>query len=755
MITKRTNRRNKNGADAVRISIDDVFDKIINIDVNKSEIHVLKDVKLDLKEDYEYDISLSYKDAYAYLRECLMLDQEDYNKQKLLDMFLMHQYLNYCYFTKKTVNHLAGNIEEVKIVANIICESFFCYRAVGAFKESVKQYEILGESKLWLQISSMEQMQIMKEVAKAYRNIGDFDNALNLYYNCLLLNSKQDWLHRVELLLKIGKVYRNYLMQTELARFYVEEAYRILEENGLHEFNEVKEKKYAVICLDTLGQIYRDEGDFDKAKEFFQLSKKMYGKKGGRAQVHEILMQYQKKYKKKNIDLKKDIELLTELILKLNNDPMDEIGIGIRSIQMAHLIFKDNSRKMEDVYEYLLKGREIALKYNDIKTTIRSYMEEAYLLKKEKNYVKCIETNEVALKLASDNNQLVLENKIIKEIIELSNKEPNVIDSVTKIELIKRRKDIYEKLVGYARLSIDLVKCDGSAFSKDRLIELYQIVINDFEQISGELGVIIEILNIEVDRINQKYLAYLDTEIKGVTYKNILHKFKNDLPEKKTMNKLRLLIDSISLTQPEEKNILMEVHKQLETFETIIAHIKKSAGEALRESQYEKKWCLLDKLIQTGIHNYIYSKPKYKKVIKFYPIENVIEVFVQSSMFETTIYEIIKNAFDYAESVAMEKEIEDNFKFYFKMEVMEKRVVVLECYSIFWSHDAARNAEKSIRNGMDRRVSTKEGGSRYGLYSIKFLFEELMGGDIQIKMNKNEVGISIRLPVSQVSLKIN
>ncbi|KAI4446428.1 hypothetical protein C823_000946 [Eubacterium plexicaudatum ASF492] len=142
-------------------------------------------------------------------------------------------------------------------------------------------------------------MQIMKEVAKAYRNIGDFDNALNLYYNCLLLNSKQDWLHRVELLLKIGKVYRNYLMQTELARFYVEEAYRILEENGLHEFNEVKEKKYAVICLDTLGQIYRDEGDFDKAKEFFQLSKKMYGKKGGRAQVHEILMQYQKNIKRK------------------------------------------------------------------------------------------------------------------------------------------------------------------------------------------------------------------------------------------------------------------------------------------------------------------------------------------------------------------------------------------------------------------------------------------------------------------------
>ena len=225
-------------------------------------------------------------------------------------------------------------------------------------------------------------------------------------------------------------------------------------------------------------------------------------------------------------------------------------------------------------------------------------------------------------------------------------------------------------------------------------------------------------MNIEVDRINQKYLVYLDTEIKGVTYKNILHKFKNDLPDKNTINKLRCLIECISTIQPEERKILMEVQKQLETFENIIAHIKKSADEALRESKYEKKWCLLDDLIETGIHNFIYCKPQYKKVIQFYHKLHQVEILVQSSMFETTIYEIIKNAFDYVESVA-------------------------------------RNAEQSIRNGMERRLSTKERGSRYGLYSIKFLFEELMGGDIRIMMDENKVGISIRLPVSQVSLKIN
>ena len=739
----------------VRISIDDVFDQIINIDADDSKIRALKDVKLNLKEDDEYVISFSYKDAYIYFRECLMFDQKAYSRQKLLDMFLMHQYLNYCYITKDTVNHLVTDTKELQTVINIIYECFFSYRVVGAFQDSVKQYEILRNSNLWPKISRTEQMQIMKEAAKAYRNIGDFDYALSLYYQCLKLNPQKDWLHRVELLLKIGKVYRNYLLQIELARFYAEEAYRILEENGIDDLNNKKELKYAVICLDTLGQIYRDEGDFDKAREFFQKSKKIYGEEGGRARVHEILMKYQKKYNGQDLDLKKDVELLSELILDLENDPMDEIGIGIRSVQIAHLKLQDDSWKIEDIYREVLKGREIAIRYNDIKTIIRSYMEEAYLLKKEKKYTKCIEVNETALKLASDSNQLVLENKIIEEIIKLSNKKADVIDSVTKIELIKRRKDIYERLVGFTRLSIDLVQPENSAFSKDRLIDLHGIVINDFGKISGELGVIIEMLNIEVDRINQKYLAYLDTEIKGVTYKNILHKFKNDLPDKNTINELRNLIDCISPAQPEQRKILIEVHKQLETFENIIAHIKKSANEELKESKYEKKWCLLDKLIQTGIHNFTYSKPQYKNVIQFYHTQDLVEIYVQSSMFETTVYEIIRNAFDYVESVEETKENKEKFQFCFHMEVIDRRVVILDCYSVYWDYDSAQNAEESIRNGMERRLSTKDGGSKYGLYSIKLLFVELMGGDIQIMMEENKVGISIHLPVNKVSVKID
>ena len=246
----------------MKLDIDNVFNQIINIQVDDSGEYRLKDIKLDLRNDYEYDISMSYADAYSYLCDCLLMDQEDNNSQKLLDLFLVHQYLCFCYLSKDRIHHMIEDSGDLEVTIKIIKECFFCYRVVGAFQACIEQYEILRKSSLWARLNSIEQMEIMKDSAKSYRNIGDFIHALKLYYDCLRLNPEQDWLQKVELLLKIGKVYRNYLMQIELARFYVEEAYAILTENRTPELNEEKEWKYAVICFDTLGQIYRDEQDY-------------------------------------------------------------------------------------------------------------------------------------------------------------------------------------------------------------------------------------------------------------------------------------------------------------------------------------------------------------------------------------------------------------------------------------------------------------------------------------------------------------
>lgn len=55
----------------MKVNINDIFDQIVDIQIDYDKVYMLKDIKLDLKQEYEYDTSLSYIDAYHYLCDCL------------------------------------------------------------------------------------------------------------------------------------------------------------------------------------------------------------------------------------------------------------------------------------------------------------------------------------------------------------------------------------------------------------------------------------------------------------------------------------------------------------------------------------------------------------------------------------------------------------------------------------------------------------------------------------------------------------
>lgn len=737
----------------MKIDIDSICNQIINIPVDDSKLYMLKDIKLDL-DKYEYDISMNYQDAYYYLRECLLMD----DSHNLLDLYLVHQYLCHCYLSKDVINNLYSASDNWKATRRIVKECFSSYRKIGAFQACIDQYEVLRKSNVWDYFEHTEKVYIMKEAAKSYRNIGKFSNALELYYICLLMNSEseQAWLGRVELLLKIGKVYRNYLMQIELAKFFVEEAHYILEEHRTSDTENINVQRYTVICLDTLGQIYRDEGKYDKAEKFFKESEKLFGEKGGRAYFHDILMKYQRKEKYSDVELTSGIEELSEAIRNLETDPMEEVGVGIRSVQLGRLKFMKQSIDRNEAYAEIQKGRKIALKYNDMKTVIRSYKEEASFCRQEGNYKDYVKISTQAVKLASDNNQLMLENAIIKDIISFSDTVPDFIDSSTKIELIKRRKDIYKQLVGFSKYSIGIVRNSGClSFSDDKLIGIYKIVFEDFEQILGEMGSIVEIMYNEIDIINRNSLPFMDMQVQANTYKNILHKFKNDLPNESIIIQLKDLCDNIHTNNRlEYGSILIEANHQLEMFAQIIKHIKQSADKALRESEYEKEWCSLDTLIRSGIQNYFYSKPQYIPKISYEPIDDEIKILVRKTLFETTISEILNNAFNYMETLQNNKEIQETFRFFIQMKLVEKKTVVLKCYSQYSDNETAESAIESIKKGMNPRKNTAKEGSRYGFYSIKFLFEEVMGGKVCVMHEERRAGLSVQLPIDLVTVKI-
>ena len=163
----------------------------------------------------------------------------------------------------------------------------------------------------------------------------------------------------------------------------------------------------------------------------------------------------------------------------------------------------------------------------------------------------------------------------------------------------------------------------------------------------------------------------------------------------------------------------------------------------------------MGELINTGIENFIYYKPGYKKNIHFEIIQQNILLLTQSTLFETNISEILNNAFSYVETVAKEIEIEKKFNFMIDVVILEKRAIVLKCYSVYWDNEISVKARESIKMGLEGRRSTKKDGSQYGFYSMKLLFEDFMGGRIEIMQEDKCSGINVYLPINEVTLKIH
>lgn len=730
------------------MGIDDVFDQILNSHIGYHDDVKLKDVRLNLEENDITDDGMGYIGAYLYLRDYLEIESiKDSNM--LLDLFLVHQYLCHAYLSEENIDTWPYDAAEKNEIVGMVKECFSIYRVVGAYEDCIRQYEILSKSRLWQIFGIGAQMQIMKDSAKSYRNTGDFGQALQIYYKCLEQNPKGNWIHRMELLLKIGKVYRNYLMQTGLAKFYCEEAMEILETNGTKPY-QGNERRYAIIGFDTLGQIYRDEKDYPKAELFFRKSEELSSGNSTRARIHRILMKYSEHTEDANV--KKDILELSETISHLKENPLNQVGAGIRSIQLGQLMNQDKTWDKKKARDSVKEGWDIANRYNDIKSIIKACMALAEFALDENDYESYISMNQKAIQIASENRQMVLENEIIKGVLE----SPAYIDSSMRLKLIKRRKEIYVKLVEYSKLSIDIAQRELSvSFSPDKLIELYKIVLADFEQIFQELNKVIEILNIEFENINKKYIEYLNTEIEGNTYKNILHKFKNNLPDRIVIDQLKELCGNIQLNHPEESETLMMVSKQLDSFADIVEYIRESSIEVLSVTRYEKNWCPLDELIREGIDDFKYSRQEYKEKIQYDYPESEVMCYVQRKFFETTFMEILNNAFVYAKRTAeTEKTIED-FSFIVRVNIDKERTVYLECFSRYDSRRIAENAAASIRSGLEKKISSKGKGGGYGFYSIRLLFEDFLNGRVQVLHRARETGLVIHWPIDGVVSKIN
>lgn len=240
-------------------------------------------------------------------------------------------------------------------------------------------------------------IKILELLAKAYRNSGDYRNALSTYQEAILKSTEHKLFSRVAFQeYMLGKMYANYLKQPMRGLTQIERATEILVEGG--KGIDLKEKNdLNAMFLDESGNLLRQLGELRKALVRFQEAldinsdvENIGGK--GRNLCHIGLAYWDLGERDKALELFNRGTLLTK------SAGNQERGLGLRLGQLGYMIgLSGNPPEGSAMVSQAIK---INMMFHDYRIQAGNLIRQAelYMLQKDKD--KCLRHLELSLQLA-------------------------------------------------------------------------------------------------------------------------------------------------------------------------------------------------------------------------------------------------------------------------------------------------------------------------------------------------------------------
>jgi tetratricopeptide (TPR) repeat protein len=606
--------------------------------------------------------------------------------------------------------------------------------------------------------------------AKAYRNLGHFQDALHYYREALKLSAefKQEG-NLAKILLLIGKVHGNYLGQHSLFHSFVEEA-RNRVERAMQTPRPLGDRKQCIrtlaICHDALGQAFRDSEPASAKyhfKEALRLNRQIKRKNGMcRTECHLAMLEYQTAPEGKKAAIFLRFQNLLETLLE---DQNEERGLGVRWMQYASML-ADQSR-LTDALECLRLGENIALRYSDHRTLARILLLRAKLMGAGRP-TDSIRLLQQAFAIARKHNLLLLESQIHLLIANLVVEQHEQRGEIRA--LVSQNRDIFLRLLKEVgtqlkRFSTDtLVDPEIQLLSESTRHKFYERILFDFDHILAQLDGNARTLAAALQASDSRQQELLVFGITNCMARDLLHTAKGLIPQVETDNRLsavshnldrtaaRLHVLAQSASRDEAKEFeaiedqLVRDARNISQAANVLNDLRMMLSRGLGKPREFNQQVRLSECCLRACAELETYRPGGAALVKT-SFESEIIVNSNMELITSVIRNLLINAIEGApRQNKMPQVIHLNL---FLKRSGDPRVqnpsqdAFLSVIANYIDEVQAQIAANSLHGGLSGNLSSKEFGSGVGLELTRLVFEFLLGGDLNMVHDTTNVGLQI------------
>lgn len=610
------------------------------------------------------------------------------------------------------------------------------------------------------------QVEVLFTRAKAQRNLGEYQYALEDLRNAIHIVDKNDTISFLmgAVLLRIGKVYSQFLMMMSVSLCFLNEAKARLElwlDEADPRIRTRANIEYA-ICLDSIGQYWQGKGDQEKAIFWFLKAEKInkdLGRTPGafRTRSHIIITAYPELLHKpeRSNELEQMTQELQYIVRKLEDDHVNQRGLAVRLLHLSELQARRGG--IIDALYSLEKSREMARLYRDDKTQIKQKIVELKygVFKGVINKKDLLTIIELAKRRKYYGYEINLHEAVIEAI------DLGYLSNELKLNSLSRSRSLYLQLSNIAQEAINRVsrisdqsKDEFSYLSETNGKELLVKVVNDYDLFIQKMNkIIVQLLQITEQRSKDLNKAIL-AEAKASLASNILHDLKHILVSTEGQTYLDTVLEKLKYDYPElsqEKrdqliNYIQMVNQSLK--KKIIPQIK----DATRvPNDFNREINVLDifsEVCQWGQEEYtnilsLNEKKVDSEELAIAPVEILcpddLTIVYNRQSFLNLIKEMYRNALDYQRKnqVGVKKNI---------MEAKDQDgEVEIQILTQFMDEECALQAAKAIADQLNEENGLEDG---FGIRALRGFVQFKTGGACTATAAKSmdQAGIRFTVP---------